>query len=170
MTFGARFAGAIRLQVATYEEVEADRTATGQAMAVVVVASIASGLGLMRVFGPYGILEGTLSALIGWFVWALLAYAIGVHLLPEPQTRSTLGEMLRTTGFAAAPGVFRILTISPLCGALIAIVVAIWMLLAMVIAVRQALDYRSTLRAIGVCFIGWLVYLAFVLLFAPFAV
>jgi hypothetical protein len=103
-------------------------------------------------------------------VWALLAYAIGVHLLPEPQTRSTLGEMLRTTGFAAAPGVFRILTIIPLFGALIAIVVAIWMLLAMVIAVRQALDYRSTLRAIGVCFIGWLVYLAFVLLFAPFAV
>jgi hypothetical protein len=116
-----------------------------------------------------GILQGTITALIGWLVWALLAYAIGVHLLPQPQTKSSLGEMLRTTGFAAAPGLFRIVELVPLLGAIVSIVVSIWMLVAMVIAVRQALDYTSTLRAIGVCIIGWLVYLALALLFFPLA-
>lgn len=168
-SFSDRFAGAIKLQPATYEEVEADRSATGQAMVVVILASVASGLGLLRVFGPVGILQGTITALIGWVVWALLAYAIGVHLLPEPQTRSSLGEMLRTTGFAAAPGVFRIVELVPLVGALVALLVAIWMLVAMVIAVRHALDYTSTLRAVAVCIVGWLVYVAVALIFTPFA-
>lgn len=168
-SFSDRFAGAIKLQPATYEEVEADRSATGQAMVVVILASIASGFGLLRVLGPVGILQGTITALIGWLVWALLAYAIGVHLLPEPQTRSNLGEMLRTTGFAAAPGVFRIVELVPLLGAIVALIVSIWVLVAMVIAVRQALDYTSTLRAVGVCIIGWLVYVALALVFTPLA-
>lgn len=168
-SFSDRLAGAIRLQPATYEEVEADRSATGQAMVVVILASVASGIGLLRFLGPVGILQGTITALIGWLVWALLAYAIGVHLLPQPQTKSSLGEMLRTTGFAAAPGLFRIVELVPLLGAIVSIVVSIWMLVAMVIAVRQALDYTSTLRAIGVCIIGWLVYLALALLFFPLA-
>jgi hypothetical protein len=116
-----------------------------------------------------GILQGTITALIGWFVWALLTYAIGVHLLPQPQTRSNLGEMLRTTGFAAAPGLFRLLQLVPLVGAIVSLVVSIWMLVAMVIAVRQALDYTSTLRALGVCIIGWLVYVAVALVFTPLA-
>jgi hypothetical protein len=168
-SFSDRLAGAIKLQPATYEEVEADRSATGQAMLVVVLASVASGLGLLRLFGPLGILQGTITALIGWFVWALLTYAIGVHLLPQPQTRSSLGEMLRTTGFAAAPGIFRILQLVPLVGAIVAMIVAVWMLAAMVIAVRQALDYTSTLRAVAVCIVGWLVYVAIGLLLFPLA-
>lgn len=168
-SFSDRLAGAIKLQPATYEEVEADRSATGQAMVVVILASVASGIGLLRFLGPIGILQGTITALIGWLVWALLAYAIGVHLLPQPQTKSSLGEMLRTTGFAAAPGLFRIVELVPLLGAIVSIVVSVWMLVAMVIAVRQALDYTSTLRAIGVCIIGWLVYLALALLFFPLA-
>jgi hypothetical protein len=168
-SFSERLGGAIRLQPATYEEVEADRSATGQAMVVVILASVASGVGLLRVFGPIGLLQGTITALIGWVVWALLAYAIGVHLLPERQTRSNLGEMLRTTGFAAAPGLFRILQLVPLLGALVALVVWVWLLVAMVIAVRQALDYTSTLRAVVVCIIGWLVYVAVALVFTPLA-
>lgn len=168
-SLGDRIVGAIKLRPAIYEEVEADRSATGQAMVVVILASIASGLGLLRVFGSFGILQGTITALLGWLVWALLAYAVGVHLLPEPQTRCTLGEMLRTTGFAAAPGLLRIFTLVPVIGALVALIVSVWMLVAMIIAVRQALDYTSTLRAVGVCLIGWLVYLAIALLLFPLA-
>ena len=39
---------------------------------------------------------------------------------------------------------------------LVFMVAGIWMLIAMVIVVRQALDYKSTPRAIGVCIIGWI--------------
>ena len=92
---------------------------------------------------------------MGWFIWALLVYLIGTKLLPDPNTRSDVPELLRTIGFSASPGLLRVLGIVPLLGPVIIFTVNIWMLIAMVIAVRQALDYESTGRAIGVCLIGW---------------
>jgi hypothetical protein len=152
-----RMIGAARLDVKTYEEVEADTNATGQALAVVVVSSVAAGLGAFRI-GPVGIVRSAVAALAAWFIWALLTYFIGTRILPEPQTSADLGQLLRTTGFSSSPGVLRILEILPLIGGLISFLVPIWMLAAMVVAVRQALDYRSTGRAVGVCLVGWVVY------------
>jgi hypothetical protein len=107
--------------------------------------------------------------LAGWFIWAYLIYLVGTKILPEAQTQSDPGELLRTIGFASAPGLIRVLGIIPLLGTFIAAISSLWMLIAMVIATRQALDYRSTVRAIVVCLIGWilqlLVYLLFFLLF-----
>ena len=153
-----RMIGAARLDVKIYEEVEADTNATGQAMAVVVISSVAAGLGAFRI-GPFGIARSAIAALAGWFIWAFLTYFIGTRILSEPQTSADLGQLLRTTGFSSSPGVLRILEILPLIGGLISLLVPIWMLVAMVVAVRQALDYRSTGRAFGVCFVGWVVYI-----------
>ncbi len=162
-TFAERMIGAATLDVHTYEEVEADTTATTQAMVVVVLSSIAQGIGFLTQGGVLGFVAGAMGALIGWFIWAFLVYIIGTKVLPEPQTRSDLGELLRTTGFAASPGLLRVLGVIPLIGGLITLVVSIWMLVAMIIAVRQALDYQSTGRAVGVCLIGWFVYLVIIL-------
>ncbi len=150
-----RMINAAKLDVKTYEEVEADQTATGQAMTVVVISSIAAGIGSIGMLGLGGIISITIGALIGWFIWAGVTYLIGTKLLPEPQTKSDMGELLRTIGFSASPGVLRILGIIPLIGWLISFAASIWMLVAMVIAVRQALDYKSTGRAVGVCVIGF---------------
>lgn len=157
-TFVKRMIGAASLDVPTYEEVEADTTATTQAMGVVVLSSLAQGIGFVTQGGGVGFIVGAIGALIGWIIWAFLVYLIGTKLLPEPQTRSDLGELLRTTGFAAAPGLLRVLGVIPLLGGLIMPAVTIWMLIAMVIAVRQALDYESTFRAVGVCLMGWIVF------------
>jgi len=164
-TFAERMIGAATLDVHTYEEVEADTTATTQAMGVVVLSSIAQGIaGLPHGGGGFGFVAGTIWALIGWFIWAFLVYIIGTKVLPEPQTRSDLGELLRTTGFSASPGLLRVLGVLPFIGVLIIFAVSIWMLIAMIIAVRQALDYQSTGRAVGVCLIGWFVFVVIMLL------
>ncbi|MCH7805041.1 MAG: YIP1 family protein [Acidobacteria bacterium] len=164
-TFVERMIGAASLDVHTYEEVEADATATTQAMGVVVLSSIAQGIaGLTQGGGGYGFVAGAMGALIGWFIWAFLVYIIGTKILPEPQTRSDLGELLRTTGFSASPGLLRVLGVIPLLGGVIMFAVSIWMLFAMIIAVRQALDYKSTGRAVGVCLIGWFVFVVIVLM------
>ena len=165
--FKDRIIRAAKLDVRLYEEVEADKGALGQAMGVVVLSSIAAGLGSIEQGGIGGILVGTISALIGWFIWAYLTYFIGTRLLPEPQTRADYGELLRTIGFSSSPGLIRVLGIIPGLVGIVFFVASIWMLVAMVIAVRQALDYRSTLRAVGVCVIGWIVQaLILVLLFS----
>jgi Yip1-like protein len=158
MTFVERMVGAARLDTAVYEEVEADGTATPQALAVVVLASVAGGIGVGD--GVRGLVVGTLAGLLGWVVWAWLIYFIGTRWLPEPDTRANVGELLRTLGFATTPGILRVAGIVPVLGRLVFAVTAIWTLVAVVIAVRQALDYRSTARAVGVCFIGWLVQIA----------
>jgi hypothetical protein len=148
---------AAKLDVNLYEEVEADKQTMGQAMGVVVLASLAAGLGSVGTTGISGLLLGTLAALVGWFIWAFITFYVGTKLLPEPQTEADYGELLRTTGFSSSPGVLRILGVVPLLGTIIFVVCGIWMLVAMVIAVRQALDYKSTWRAVGVCLIGWII-------------
>ncbi|MEE9121042.1 MAG: YIP1 family protein [Syntrophobacteria bacterium] len=156
-SFQERIIRAAKLDVNLYEEVEADKGAMGQAMAIVVLSSIAGGIGTTASVGLGGILIGTIVALIAWYVWAFLTYLIGTKLLPEPQTKADVGELLRTIGFSSSPGLIRILGIIPFLRALVFLVAAVWMLVAMVIAVRQALDYQSTLRAVGVCIIGWII-------------
>jgi len=156
-SFTDRLIGAAKLDVATYEEVEADQAATGQAMTVVVVSSLAAGIGSLGYLGLGGLFSMTIGALISWFIWAGLTYLIGTKLMPEPQTKADLGELLRTIGFSASPGILRILGFIPILGWLISIAASIWMLVAMVIAVRQALDYKSTGRAVGVCLIGFVI-------------
>ena len=162
MTFVERMIGAARLDPATYEEVEADRAATPQALAVVVLAAVAGGIGVGA--GVRGLVVGTLFGLLGWAVWAWLIYFIGTRWLPEPDTKADAGELLRTMGFATTPGILRVVGIVPVLGPLVTIVAAVWTLVAMVVAVRHALDYRSTGRAIGVCIIGWLVQVVILIL------
>ena len=154
--FQDRIIRAAKLDVHLYEEVEADKGAMGQAMAVVILSSIASGIGTPAGLGLGGILIGTIAALVAWYIWAFLTYFIGTKLLPEPQTKADVGELLRTIGFSSSPGLIRVLGIIPLLRGLVFLVAGVWMLVAMVIAVRQALDYQSTLRAVGVCIVGWI--------------
>ena len=164
--FKDRIIRAAKLDVHLYEEVEADTGAMGQAMGVVVLSSIAAGVGNIARGGLGGILTGTIVALIAWYVWAYLTYFIGTKFLPEPQTKANPGELLRTIGFSSSPGLIRVLGIIPGLAGVFFLMASIWMLVAMVIAVRQALDYKSTLRAVGVCAIGWIVQtLILVLLF-----
>ena len=153
--FIERMIRAAKLDVNLYEEVEADKTAMKQAMGVVVLSSLAAGIGSMSMGGGNLVL-GTVAALVGWYIWAYLTYFIGTKFLPEAQTKADHGELLRTVGFSSAPGLIRVLGIIPMFTQLVFMVAGIWMLIAMVIAVRQALDYKSTPRAIGVCIIGWI--------------
>ena len=161
-----RMIGAAKLDVATYEEVEADTTATGQALLVVVLSSVAAGLSFVTMNGVRGVIWGTLSAIVGWIIWAAITYLVGTKMLPEPQTESDMGELLRTIGFAMSPGILRILGIIPVIGFLVQLIVFFWLLAAVVVAVRQALDYKSTGRAIGVCLIGFFVYILVAFLFS----
>ena len=161
-SFARRVIGAIRLEPGAYEEVEASRASTPQAVAIVLLASAAGGIGLLDPREPdlTGVVTHTAGALIGWVSWAALTYSIGTRVLPESQTRADTGELLRTLAFAGAPGLLRIFGLVPIVGLGIYAVASIWMLVAMVVAVRQALDYRGTGRAIAVCLAGWALSLA----------
>ena len=155
--FVNRMIRAAKLDVHLYEEVEADKSAMGQAMAVVVLSSLAGGIGFMNVAGLIGLVIGAIGSLVAWYIWAFLTYIIGTKLLPERQTQADIGELLRTIGFSSAPGVIKVFAIIPGLTSTVNFLASMWMLVAMVIAVRQALDYHSTYRAIGVCLLGWLV-------------
>ena len=108
--------------------------------------------------------KSILAALAGWFLWAFLTYFIGTRILPAQRTHATYGELLRTIGFSSSPGIIRVLGFIPGLAGVVFLAAGIWMLVAMVIAVRQALDYTSTLRAVGVCLIGWVVQVAVIAL------
>ncbi len=155
--FVDRMIRAAKLDAQVYEEVEADKSAMPQAIGVVVLSSMAGGIGFMHDTGVMGLVVGAALSLLGWYIWAFLTYLIGTKLLPEPQTSADLGELLRTIGFSSAPGLLRVFAFIPGLGMTVNLLVTVWMLIAMVVAVRQALDYQSTYRAVGVCLVGWIV-------------
>jgi hypothetical protein len=154
-SFVDRVVRTARLETAAYEEVESDATANAQAVGVVTLSALAAGIGTGA--GLAGLIAGVLISLLAWYVWTFLTYWIGTRLLPEPQTNATHGELLRAIGFASGPGMIRVLGIVPPLRGLAFFVAALWMLIAGVVGVRHALDYRSTRRAVGVVLIGWIV-------------
>ena len=152
----ARMLGAARLKVATFEDVENDKGATMQAMMVVILVSIAGAIGGLT-GGPLGLIAGLIFGLIQWAAWAGVTFFIGTTIFKTPETHADWGQLARTTGFAQTPGLLKVLSFLPAVGPLIFLVASIWQLVTMVIAVRQALDYQSTWRAVGVVVIGFLI-------------
>ena len=153
-----RMIGAAKLDVDTFEEVEADTSATKQAMLVVVIVAVATGIGLVATGGLSGVILGIVVGLGGWAAWAWITFYIGTKLLPTADTHADWGQLARTLGFAQSPGVFKVVGLVPGVGLVIFALAAIWQLVAMIIAIRQALDYTSTWRAIGVALIGFIPY------------
>ena len=139
------------LDVATYEEVEHDNDATGQAAVVVIIVAVCTALGAIWRGGP-SIIAGPISAVLGWLLWSAITYLIGGKFLGGT---ATWGELLRTIGFAQSPGVLMIFGIIPILGGLVRALVAIWLLFTGVVAIRQALDF-STGKAILTAFLGWI--------------
>jgi hypothetical protein len=167
-TLTVRMIRAAQLDVTLFEEVEADETATGQAALVVLLVGMIGGfacaLGQMEghphgspIGAPIGMIVGGIAALVGWWIWAMLTYWIGTRLFGGT---ATPGEMLRTLGFAQSPGLLTILAFIPLLHWPIHAVAWLWVLVAGVVAVRQALDF-TTEKAILTVVIGWLVQIAF---------
>lgn len=155
-TLTDRMLRAARLDANLYEEVERDHNATGQAATVVLIAAVAGAIGGLLGGGGLGAIVGIVGTFVGWIVWSLLTYWVGSTFFATAQTRVTPGEMLRTIGFAYTPSVLLILAFVPILGALLVVIVAIWQLIAGVIAVRQAMDF-TTGRAIGTVIVGWLI-------------
>lgn len=156
-TLLTRMAGAARLQVATYEDVENDPGATLPALLVVVLVSIAGGVGSMlagEATAAEGLIYGVIRSIVTWAVWALVAWIVGGFVLRTARTNADWGQLARGTGFAQVPGLLNVLLFVPVIGGIFALVAFIWQLAGMVVAVRQSLDYDSTARAFFVIVIG----------------
>ena len=146
---------AIKIDIDLYEEVEKDKKATVQAGIVVVLSSLAAGVGALQM-GASNFLLAPVMSLLSWYVWAYVIYFVGVKLFGEPQTKSNHGELLRTIGFSSAPGLIRIFGVTPDLMTVTFIGSAFWMLACMVVAVKSALDYKSMWKAFGVVVFAWL--------------
>jgi hypothetical protein len=157
-----RMMGAARLDVSVYEEVEADGTATGQAAGVVAIVALCSAIGGIGA-GAQGVFSGLIAALVGWGIWAGVTYLVGDKLLGGT---ATWGELLRTLGFAQAPGVLFALGVIPLVGGLVSIAVGLWILVTGIVAIRQALDF-GTGRAIATAIIGFIPYVILAAVLRP---
>ena len=154
--FMHRVFGAMMLDATVFEDVESSAGATWQATAVVVLSSLAAGIGIGGLYDrrPSTFAIASVLALAIWIAWATLTLQIGTRVLPERATHADLGELMRTVGFAASPGLFQIFAVFPRMTLPVIVVTSVWMFAAMVVAVQRALDYRSVTRAIGVCLLG----------------
>ena len=153
-----RMIGAAKLDTAIYEEVEADTSATRPALTVVALVALATGIGTFGSGGLVGLVVGIAAGMGLWALWAWITYFVGTTLLKTAETNANWGQLARTLGFAQSPGVIKVLGFIPVLGPLVFAIASIWQLVAMVIAIRQALDYSSTWRAVGVAMVGFIPY------------
>ena len=162
-----RMIGAAKLQVETFTEVEHDTSVTKQAMVVVVLVAIATGIGSLGSGGIVGFVVGVALGIGGWALWAFVTFMIGTTIFKTEETNADWGQLARTTGFAQSPGILRVFGFIPVVGGLVFLIAGLWQLVAMVIAIREALDYTSTWRAVGVAVVGFIVYaIVFGIIFA----
>ena len=154
-----RMIGAMQADVKTFNEIEADRNAMGQAITVIVIAGVASLIGNIFRAGIVSGVMGLIGSLLGYALFSLMAFLIGTKVMPEPSTKADFNETFRVVGFAASPGVFNVLAIVPYLGPLISLLVGLWSLVIAVVAVREVLDYSNTGRAIIVCLIAGVICL-----------
>ena len=145
----------IKIDVSIFEEVQKDKNATVQAGVVVVLSSLAAGVGALQLGASNFILAPILS-LLSWYVWAYIIYFVGVKLFGGAKTKSNHGELLRTIGFSSAPGLIRVFGVTPDLMTVTFVGSAFWMLACMVVAVKSALDYDSLWKSFGVVIIAWL--------------
>ena len=160
-SLGQRMVGAMQGNAATFEEIEHDTSAMGQAVTVIVIAGVAALIGNIFRSGLTGGIVALLISLIAYGIWAVIVTLVGTKLMPEPQTKADFAETFRTIAFAASPGIFNVLAIIPLLGVLISFLISLWSLVIMVIAVKVVLDYSSIGRAIIVVIIGWIISMIF---------
>jgi Yip1 domain len=152
-----RMIGAMKADVKTFQEIEADQNALGQAVTVIVIAGVASLIGnIFRQGVMFGVVSLVLT-LIAYAVWSVMVVLVGTKLMPEPTTKADFAEGFRVIGFTASPGVFNVLAIIPFLGPLLSFLIGIWMLILGVIAAREVLDYSNTGRALIVCLIAFAV-------------
>jgi len=166
---------AARLDANFYVQVMNDPAAIRQALLVVLIYSSFAGIGAGLLTLPdvdagqfvLNLFVGLFSALVLWFVWSFVTYFIGTTLFKGPQTPwrviATYGELLRAIGFAATPGILLIFILIPLIGIFLSLAACVWMFIATVIAVREALDF-STWRSICTCFVSGILHLVFAIL------
>ena len=153
----ARMLGAARLDPHTFEDVEHDSGATLQALLVVVIVSVAGGVGgLLSGEGDIvrGVIFGVIRGVVSWAVWAGVAMLVGTTILKTPNTRADWGQVARGTGFAQTPGIFSVLVFIPFAGSILSFAIFLWQFMAMLIAIRQTLDYDSLWRAFFVVVIS----------------
>ena len=164
MTFGDRIVGAMKLDPNAFEDVERDPTAIGQSVGVIALAAVAAGIGNIYYGGLTGIVGGAFMSVISFLIWSLIIWLVGTKVLPEPATKADYPETFRVLGFAAAPGLASVITIIPLLGWLLMFAIWIWQIAAMVIAVRQVLDFSTTGKAIVVVLIGFAINIVLTML------
>ena len=157
MTFGDRVVGAMKLDPNAFEDVERDPTAIGQSVGVIVLAAVAAGIGNVFRGGLTGIVYGACLSVVGFLVWSLIVWVIGTKVMPEPATKADYPETFRVLGFSAAPGLASVVTIIPILGYLLMLLIWLWQIAAMIIAVKAVLDYSTLGKAIIVVVIGWIV-------------
>ena len=157
-----RIVGVFKLDVETFESIEHDESATGQAAMIVLAVGVLGGLGSLAAAsfmdgagGAGGFFSSLLSTFMSWVAWSFLTYFIGTRLFGG---EATMGEMLRVIGFAYAP---QLLGIIPCLGGLVGL---IWSLAAAFIGIRQGLDVSNGKTALTII-VGLLVYVGIGLLF-----
>jgi Yip1 domain len=157
MTFGDRVIGAMKLDENTFEDVERDPTAIGQAVGVIVLAAVAAGIGNIWWGGITGIVRGALMSILSFLIWSGIVWLVGTKMMPEPTTQADFPQTFRTLGFAAAPGLASVVTIIPILGYVLMLLIWLWQIAAMVVAVKAVLDYATIGKAIVVVLIGFVV-------------
>lgn len=167
-----RMLRAIRLDSILYEELETEEEAIGQSIMVVLLVSVATGIGMGitgllggkgAIWFIWGLLSGILSSFVGWLAWVLVTYLLGTTLLKGPEKDVSFISLIRTLGYANSPGIIRLLCFFPLVGWVITMAAAIWTLGAGTAAVKQTFEFTAA-RAMATCFLGWLIYTAVIFL------
>ena len=98
-----------------------------------------------------------LTAILTWFIWAILIFVIGVKIFPDKQTKVSIKKVLTGVGFAHAPGLLRFFAITPELMIPIIFLTQFWIFASLIISKREILNLKSNFKSFGIIFLAFLI-------------
>ena len=98
-----------------------------------------------------------LTAILTWFIWAVLIYVIGVKIFPDKESKITFKRILISVGYAHAPGIVRFFAVTPELVIPVIFLTQFWIFASLIIATKQVLNLKSNFKSFGIIFLSFLI-------------
>jgi hypothetical protein len=92
-----------------------------------------------------------LTAILTWFIWAILIFVIGVKIFPDKQTKVSFKKVLTGVGFV------RFFAITPELMIPIIFLTQFWIFASLIISTREILNLKSNFKSFGIIFLAFLI-------------
>ena len=147
----------IKLDKKLYREVKTFSEVSIYFAAIIMVLDGVAGAIATNNFYKTSLSLSALTAILTWFFWAVLIFAIGAKIFPDKESNVPFKKVLIAVGYAHAPGLIRFFAVTPELVIPIIFLTQFWIFAGLIISTKQILNLKSNFKSFGIILLSFLI-------------